>query len=140
MKYTTLKILAMLCLLFTLAVASVSAQSNSHIRVNIPFDFTAGKAQLKAGEYIVHSSSESILVLRRINYGTDTFVFAPNKLQRPETNLSGKLVFHRYDNEYFLAEAWTSRNTFGRSVNKSAAERELVKKIMRPELIAILIP
>jgi hypothetical protein len=139
MRYTTLKTTLILSLFFMLVAGSVSAQSNSHIRVNIPFDFAAGKTQLKAGEYIVRSSSESILVFRRIHDRTDTFVFAPTKLQRPDTNLSGKLVFHRYGNEYFLAEAWTNRNTFGSRVNKTGAEQQLAKMRMRPELIEIVV-
>ena len=142
MKYTTLKTVAMLSLFVMLAVGSVSGQSNSHIRVNIPFDFAAGKTQLKAGEYIVRSSSESILVLRRISDGTDTFVFTPNKLHRPETNLSAKLVFHRYGSEYFLAEAWTSRNTIGRLVNETSAERRLAGQLarvkMQKELVEVM--
>jgi hypothetical protein len=134
MKYTTLKTLLMLCLLVTLAVASVSAQSNSDLRLNIPFDFAAGKTQLKAGEYIVQSSSGGILVLRRINDRIDTFVLAPNTIQRPETNLSGKLVFHRYGNEYFLAEVWTNRNTIGRSMKQTGAERGLARQLARVKM------
>jgi hypothetical protein len=134
MKYTTLKTTLMLSLFFMLGAGSVSAQSNSQIRVNIPFDFAAGKTQLKAGEYIVRSSSESILVLRRIQDKTDTFVFAPNKLQRPETNLSAKLVFHRYGNEYFLTEAWTNRNTIGRIVNQTTAEHRVVRQLARVKM------
>jgi hypothetical protein len=134
MKHTTLKNLVLSCLLVILAFASVSAQSNNHIRVNIPFDFIAGKAQLKAGAYIVRSSSESILVLRRIQDKTDTFVFAPNKLQRPETNLSAKLVFHRHRNEYFLAEAWTNRNTIGRIVNQTTAEHRVARQLARAKM------
>jgi len=140
MKYTTLKILVMLCLLVILTIASASAQSNG-IRVNIPFDFAAGRVQLKAGEYIVRPSSEGIVVLRRINDRTDTFVFAPNTIQRPENNLSGKLVFHRYGNEYFLAELWASKSTVGRSVNKTGTERRLARQLatvkMPTELVEV---
>lgn len=139
MKYTTLKTAAKLSLFVMLAVGSVSAQSNSHLMVNIPFDFAAGKAQFKAGDYFVSRSSESILVLRRIHDRTDTLVFAPNKLQRPDTNLLGKLVFHRYGNEYFLAEVWTNRNTIGRSINKSGAERRLAQQLAKVKMHAELV-
>jgi len=82
MKYTKLKIVAMLSLFVMLAVGSgsVSAQAVGQLRVNIPFDFAAGQTHLKAGEYIVRSSSDSLLVLRRIHDSAATFVFAPNKL------------------------------------------------------------
>jgi hypothetical protein len=134
MKYTTLKSLVMLCLLVILAVGSVSAQSNSDLRLNIPFDFAAGKTKFKAGEYIVQSSSGGILVLRRINDRIDTFVLAPNTIQRPENNLSAKLVFHRYGNEYFLAEAWTNRNTIGRIVNQTTAEHRVARQLARVKM------
>ena len=133
MKNRTVKTLLIVCLLM-MTVASVSAQSNGHIRINIPFDFAAGRVQLKAGEYIVRPSSEGIVVLRRINDRTDTFLFAPNTIQRPENNLSGKLVFHRYGNEYFLAELWTSRNTVGRSVNRTGAERWPARQLARVKM------
>jgi hypothetical protein len=139
MKYTTLKTVAMLSLFLMLTVGSVSAQSFGQIRVNIPFDFAAGKTHLKAGEYIVRSSSESILVFRTIHNVRNTFVFTPNKLRRPATNLSGTLVFHRYGSEYFLAEAWTSGDTNGRSVNKTGAERQLARQLARVKMQAQLV-
>jgi len=82
----------------------------------------------------VQSSSGGILVLRRINDRIDTFVLAPNTIQRPETNLSGKLVFHRYGNEYFLAEVWTNRNTIGRSMKQTGAERGLARQLARVKM------
>lgn len=131
MKYTTLKIVPMLILFVMLAVGSISAQSNSRIRVNIPFDFAAGKAQFKAGEYFVSRSSESILVLRRVNEGRDTLVFAPNIVRRPDADRSGKLVFHRYGNKYFVADVWTAGNPIGRAMSASGAERRLVRELAK---------
>lgn len=142
MKYTTLKTVAMLSLFVMLAAGSVAAQSNTHTRVHIPFDFAAGTAKLKAGEYFVSRSAESILVLRRDDEGRDTLVFAPTIVHRPEADRSGKLVFHRYGKEYFLADVWTPANPIGRAMNPSGAERRFIRELAKtkthPELIQII--
>ena len=40
----------------------------------------------------------------------------------------GKLVFHRYGDQYFLSEVWPAGATTGRVIAKSRAESELEKK------------
>jgi hypothetical protein len=141
MKHTTLKTITMLGLFLMLAVASVHAQSNHPITVNVPFDFFAGDTKLKAGAYTVRRSSAKILVVRGDD-SKDVFVFAPYTVQRPEADLSSKLVFHRYGDEYFLTQAWTSSEPIGTGLNESKAERrlarELAKTNARPKLVELV--
>ena len=142
MKHTTLKTITMLGLFLTLAVTSIHAQSSNKMTVNIPFDFLAGDAKLKAGAYTIHRSSGTILVLRGLNETKDVFAFAPYTVQRPEGDLAGKLVFHRYGDQYFLAEIWTSKEPIGSGLNKSRAERrfarELAQTKTRPQSVEIV--
>jgi hypothetical protein len=119
----------MLGLFVGLAITSARAQSTVKMRVNIPFDFTAGTAQLKAGEYTIQRSSGKIMTLRALNETKDVFVLAHYTVRRTERDLSGKLVFHRYGNDYFLVESWTSGEPTGNGLNESSAEHRIAKQL-----------
>jgi hypothetical protein len=142
MKNTTLRTIAMLGLFFVLAVASVRAQSSVKIRANIPFDFTAGTAKLKAGKYTIQRSSGKILALRAVNETKDVFVLVQYTVQRTDSDRNGKLVFHRYGNDYFLTETWTSGEPIGNGLNESAAERRVARGLAKgkshPQRVEIL--
>ena len=50
---------------------------------------------------------------------------------------SGKVVFHRYGNSYFLSEVWTPGSDIGKQVFRSKAEKEVEMRQGRSE-IAVL--
>jgi hypothetical protein len=139
---STLKTIAVLGLFFGLAIASVQAQSSIRMTVNIPFDFTAGSAKLKAGEYSINPASGRIMMISAVGHTKDVFVLTPYTVQRSGRDLSGKLVFHRYGDEYFLAQSWVSSERYGSGLNKSGAERRFEQQLARtneqPETIEIL--
>src|SRR5215471_2950437 len=89
-----------------IGVGSAQAQSFEHkIQVDIPFDFIVGSKRLPAGEYSVgraqSHSDDSVLAIsssdRSTNILSSTFA-----VQSPEQNSHGKLIFHRYGDQYFL--------------------------------------
>ena len=51
-----------------------------------------------------------------------------NAAQRSESDSGSKLVFHRYENTYFLSQVWITGNDRGREVLRSCAEREMAAK------------
>jgi hypothetical protein len=143
MKHTTLKTFALLGLFIMLASVSVSAQTaTGQMRASIPFDFVAGKAKLKAGEYKVSHWAGKIMVLRRVDERKDNLVFAAYTVQRPGEELPGQLVFHRYGDEYFLAAIWTNGQPIGNGLSQPATERrlarELAKTKTRPQFVEIV--
>ena len=133
MKNTTTRTIAMLGLFVVLAFAFVSAQAqvSGKMKVSIPFDFTAGNTKLTAGEYTIDRYSNRILIVRAVNYDKDLFVFVPFTVTRTERDVAGKLVFHRYGNEYFLAENWRANDSTGSAVSESAKERRLAQQLAR---------
>lgn len=136
MKNTTLRTIAMLGLFFGLASASVQAQSTAKMRVKIPFAFTAGQAKLKAGEYMIQRSpGKVILVLTAVNQPKDVFVLVHYTVRRTERDLSGKLVFHRYGNDYFLAETWSSGEPTGNGLNESSTERGVARGLAKTKTL-----
>jgi hypothetical protein len=82
-----------------------SALAADHaVKADIPFDFIVGSNVLPAGTYTIASpgwrSSGAIEIQSEgSNYATLTTVFADNKATK-----GSELVFHRYGNQYFLAE------------------------------------
>lgn len=141
MKYTTLKTLAILGLFLMLTAASVHAQSANRIAANIPFDFTAGKAKLKAGEYMIQRDNMQMLVVTSADGATRAFVLAPETVRRTRNDVLEKLVFDRHGNQYFLLEVWINRGTDGNLLS-SDAERRLTKVLAKtkagPERIEII--
>jgi hypothetical protein len=120
--------IAMLGLFLALVVASVHAQSQrAKILATIPFDFTAGGKDFKAGAYTVKLISQHVLLLRSADGKTNAIVLAPQAIAE-ETNQSERMVFHCYGNRYFLAQVWVLRTDIGRELYPSKAEHALMKE------------
>jgi len=125
-----IKGLAMLVLVVMLSLVTASAtkaQSSRQV-ANIPFDFVVGSEELQAGEYRVETVSSTGMAMKISgeHQGVYRLSSTITASRRAET---GKLVFHRYGNRYFLAEIWTPGESVGRELLKSkdekAVEREL---------------
>jgi len=54
-----------------------------------------------------------------------------NAAQRPRSDNSSKLVFHRYESTYFLSQVWITGSNQGREVSPSNAELEMSAKSMQ---------
>jgi hypothetical protein len=126
MKKQVLKIFSMLSLFVTLAAASVYAQSDMSLKVNIPFEFSVGNEVLPAGEYTVRHVAQSALVIRRADCSVAK-VFSTMGTIASKTPNESSLVFHRYGDEYFLSTIWTAGNDTGHELSKSRAEREIIR-------------
>ena len=122
MKKQALRIFTMVSLLTVLVVASVYANPYSRIRVTIPFAFAVGDKTLPAGQYTVERNriAPELLIVRSAD-GRATATGFTKQVQRPTTQTQAKLVFHRYGNQYFLAQVW--RMDGGEAFPKSRAER-----------------
>ncbi|HEY6245330.1 MAG TPA: hypothetical protein VIX17_15375 [Pyrinomonadaceae bacterium] len=97
--------IAMLSLFFVLAVAGVQAQRPTSVEVNLPFDFTAGKATLKAGRYHLRKLSGDIISIRSED-GKVVMVNAPLTVGSRDLKSGSRLVFNRYGDAYFLTQVW----------------------------------
>jgi hypothetical protein len=91
--------------------ASMQAQSPT-MSVRIPFEFHVGHERLPAGTYTVDKRGDAISL--RGGKGSSAFVLTNSLgVSSPE----GGLVFHRYLDSYFLAEAqWGGLATSGRLI------------------------
>jgi hypothetical protein len=126
MRNQILKRLATFGLFLTLVAASVQAQTENSIKVNVPFDFTAGQTSLSAGIYSVKLISTNVLLV----CGDTTkclFVNAPRAIESRITEKPERIILNRYGDRYFLSQVWL-RADAGRQINPSRAERALAKE------------
>ena len=91
-----------------LAIASLATASNAlawdqAVKANVPFNFMAGNKQLPSGTYIISSASDGVIAIRGGD-GRSRILLTAIAGHSNETNHQGKLVFHRYGDEYFLSE------------------------------------
>jgi hypothetical protein len=107
------------------AFSTVRAQSNNYeLIANIPFEFSAGSQTLPAGEYrvtVVNPSSDQ-RVLKLTNTHGKTVMVAMHSVEGKARN-DARLVFHRYGDQFYLAQAWAASDPFGLEAPRTRAER-----------------
>lgn len=90
-----------ICLMTT---AAYSQSSNLRLRFHVPFSFSAKNEIFPAGEYEVTQPAHFFLKVQNL-VGNHTSAFEPVVPAQSRQEGAGRvrLVFHRYDNQYFLA-------------------------------------
>ena len=126
MKKQAFMILTTLSLLVMLTATSVNGQSDMRLNVNIPFEFSVGKAILPAGEYTVSCGAQSLLEIQRVDRSVSQ-VLITISTQAGTTPDKSSLVFHRYGERYFLSGIWTAGDYIGHELRKPHAELELIR-------------
>ena len=120
---------ALLAMAIVVAGKSAQAQSLQYkLTVDIPFEFSVSKQKLPAGKYWVSRAQESIGDAVLLVQSTDGHSVA-NHFSIPIVTFSpknrGRLVFHRYGDQYFLSEVWPAGGGTGRAFPTTKAERGL---------------
>lgn len=142
MKRQAVVILMTLSLFVMLTATSVSAQFDSVLVANIPFEFVIGNKTLPAGEYTVRIIYGSEIQIQSQDRGASVFVGT-----RPANGkkMGNELVFNRYGDRYFLSTLWRTGDV-GRAVSMSRSERKLVqarsaltKGSSEPQLVSIML-
>ena len=123
--------LAVTSLFGVLAAPIVQAQSDTLV-ANIPFDFNVGKAVLPSGEYRVKPVNPSTLMIQSKDTNQAAMAITIG-VSSPKRGDTGKLVFNRYGNQYFLSKVWRPGETVGRELLKSRTEIEIAKNVSKPE-------
>jgi hypothetical protein len=107
-----------------------SQSSNLRLRYHVPFAFSVKNQTFPAGDYEVTQPTHFLLRVHNLG-GNHTSAFEPvvPAQSRKEGNGNIRLVFHRYDNEYFLVfvsdGSWESTYDF----QISKAEKQLANAI-----------
>jgi hypothetical protein len=107
------------------------------MKVHVPFSFTAGYGTLPAGDYSISKAgiTDQAVSLSAGRRGVELIM--PNSTDSQNRISAQKLVFHRYGDEYFLAEIWTSSDDSVRKLKVNARERQLAKAGESPQVASV---
>jgi hypothetical protein len=117
-------------LMLVAGVASANGQSRNRLVAQIPFDFIVGDKTLASGECqlrTVTSAGEALLI-KNADAG-DAAIRLTSPIGYDNTKSYARLVFHRYDNRYFLSQVWMSGESVGRELRKSKQERAIEREL-----------
>ena len=130
-------------ILATALAAGVQAQTSSTQRViaNIPFAFTVGNKTLPAGKYTITvvnpSSDRRALQIRSVN-GHSSAIVLTNAISG-HVSESSKLVFERYDDRYFFAQAQLSGDSTTLAALRSKSEHKQLVATAKKRSIVIIV-
>ena len=128
-----------ICLLFTTASLFAQMRSSQQLmKVNIPFAFGVEDYSLPAGEYLVFTFTpeRSIRIVSIDGKHSAVVNTLPNYAGEPSPN--SRLVFHRYGNEYSLAQVWTAGQNVGRNPLSGKRAMEIAGSGERPQTFTVL--
>ena len=132
--------LPILFLLLTVSSVSVFGQSDRQTVVNIPFDFIVGDKSMSAGHYILERNkreSDTVWTITRKDTGVSRKAFLTIPSHSVDPAKETRLVFHRYENYYFLSSFTVAGSNTGRELQMSDREKNLGEKQLaqREEII-----
>jgi hypothetical protein len=111
-------------------VTAGSAVAQEHaVKATVPFDFAVGNSHLPAGTYTISSAdsrSSTGLVIRSDSgkIAILTTAFADGKQSK-----TGKLVFDKYGDQYFMREILCSNADMNLELPVSKAEKQAQKQV-----------
>jgi hypothetical protein len=130
----------MLVTIAGLSTAKAQTSGNPQLIANIPFAFSVGNKTMPAGEYTVScanpASDLKVLQLRSRDGRTGVMVQTSSVIGKIQD--SAKLVFNRYGDHYFFAQAWLPADNIGMQASQSRSEkfaRELVREKRTTETV-----
>ena len=132
------KLLSLAMSLALLIGAAAQAQT-THLKVTVPFEFTAGNLQLPAGEYEVTALGSwggPTLSIYNVNSKAASVVLS-SSCRSQKSTAKGKLVFYRYGHEYFLAEVWNQNSFTGSQIKINPQQTELAKNQSKDEVVLV---
>lgn len=115
--------LLILALALIVSVPMTQAQSHARCRASVPFDFSLDQKSMSAGAYEISSLNENVLVVRNLDTREARLLIESMKVQASEAP-HAKLVFHKYGDQYFLAEIWDGQSQTGIALSESKREKE----------------
>ena len=144
MKKQAIRSFVLLSLLLPLSAIYAYGQGNTLIReAKIPFDFSVGDKTFPAGVYSVTRVNQEKIMLRLSSEdGGEAINIVTIPVQAKEYPKTGKLIFRRYEETYFLSQVWESDEIQGRQLVKSrterSVERDLTKRGEGPAIVDIV--
>ena len=127
-----------ICLLFTAATLFAQTESQRRMKVSVPFTFAVEDHSLPAGEYLVLTVTpeRTIRIVSADGKHSAIVNTLPNYAKSPSTR--SRLVFHKYGNEYFLAQVWTAGQNVARDPLSSKRAMEIASSGGTPQTFTVM--
>ena len=127
----------LLATVLLMAAGSAYAQlgSRQEVRANVPFDYKVGNAAMKAGNCSIRATGTPDALAIRCDGSEAKLALTGSVSGRPASET--KLVFHKYGDEYFLAQIWIEGENTGRQFPRTRAEKELMGRA-EPDSVVIV--
>jgi hypothetical protein len=109
-----------------LGSASLASAQERQLRGQIPFSFTAGSAQLSAGEYRITYDLSGLVAFRNVDNGSAAMTFVGADLGVKDGRC--KLVFARYGDRYLLKQSQCDAVNTNFFVPTSGLEKKAVEQ------------
>ncbi len=138
MRRPPVRVFSLIVLVIAAAAIASHAQNFTRMSVNVPFKFVAGDATLPSGSCLIERPTERGVDKMHLRAGKTDVIVSTNSLKSTADPMAEKrtgLLFHRYGDDYFLAEIWI--NGHGVQLVKSAREVELEES--GPEMKAVML-
>lgn len=136
-KFVTASTKIGMLMLISIAALAASAKAQTlgnALRANIPFDFTVAGKKLAAGHYSItratRTNGDLVLEVNSLDEHSRVFPIT-SRMETLTARDKSVLIFHRYGDEYFLAQVWAAGSTTGRAFIKSRRERQLAQEQQR---------
>ena len=131
LKMQAIKAFVLLSLLLPLSAIYVYGQGRTLVRgAKVPFDFSVGDKKFPAGVYsVTRVNPEKIMLRLSSEDGREAIHIITNPVQTKESPKTGKLIFRRYGETYFLSQIWESDEIQGRQLAKSRTERSVERDL-----------
>ena len=128
-------------MLTTALTASAQTQTTQRVIANIPFAFTANNKTLPPGKYTITvlnpSSDRKALQIRSMTGRHSAIVLTNGVIGNVAEN--SKLVFERYDDRYFFAQAQMAGDSTSLAALRSNKEqKQLVATAKKKSLVVIV--
>ena len=132
---------ALMILALALIVSVPMTQAQARARASVPFDFSLDQKSMPAGAYEISSLNDKVLAVRNLETREARLVIESMHVQASQAAgiPHAKLVFHKYGDQYFLAEIWDGQSSIGIAFPESKREKELkwARDTHQPELVVI---
>lgn len=127
--------------LLTALAAGAQGQTSSAPRIfaRIPFSFAVGKKTLPAGQYTITvvnpSSDRKILQIRSLDGRANAVILTTGVIGNVTEN--AKLVFERYEDHYYFAQAQLAGDNTNLAAVRSKAEKNALAVHKKKTLVVI---
>jgi hypothetical protein len=105
-----------------LAMAGTSFAQTEGVQAKVPFDFTVGNKVLPAGTYRIQSQTKSGAVIVIRNHDKPIAMLTTVDQDGTRSKDGGKLIFHKYGDQYFLSEILCDSADMNVALHPSKAE------------------